>query len=109
MRPSKQKIKALKAYFQGKPVLRAYLFESFARDDADRKSDVDILVELEYSPKRGLIFLGMQPELEALLSKKVNLLTTDGISPYMWSYIEADKTIVYERPDKRSPSVLLQG
>lgn len=101
MRLSKQKIRALKAYFQDKPVLRAYLFGSFARGDADSKSDVDILVELDYSQKTGLIFFGMQPELEALLNKEVDLLTTDGVSPYMRSYIEADKTIIYERPDKR--------
>ncbi len=101
MHLSKQKLKAITAYFQDKPVLKAYLFGSYARGDADRKSDVDIVVELDYSQKTGLIFFGMQVELEELLCKKVDLLTTDGISPYIRPYIEADKTLIYERSDRR--------
>lgn len=101
MRLSKQKLKAIAAYFQDKPVLKAYLFGSYARGEADRKSDVDILVELDYTQKTGLVFFGMQPELEELLGKKVDLLTSDGLSPYVKPYIEADKTLIYERKTRR--------
>lgn len=101
MHLSKQKLNAIRAYFQDKPVLKAYLFGSYARGEANRKSDVDILVELDYTQKTGLIFFGMQVELEELLRKKVDLLTTDGISPYIRPYIEADKTMIYERANRR--------
>ena len=49
MHLSAQKLKTIRTYFQDKPVLKAYLFGSYARGEADRKSDVDILVELDYS------------------------------------------------------------
>ena len=101
MHLSKQKLNAIRVYFQDKPVLKAYLFGSYARGDADRKSDIDIVVELDYSQKTGLIFFGMQVELEELLKKKVDLLSADGISPYIRPQIEADKTIIYERTNRR--------
>ncbi len=101
MRLSKQKLKAIAAYFQGKPVLKAYLFGSYARGEADRKSDIDILVELDYSQKIGLAFFGMEAELEELVGKKVDLLTSEGLSPYVKPYIETDKILIYERGHRR--------
>ncbi|MBK8920836.1 MAG: nucleotidyltransferase domain-containing protein [Saprospirales bacterium] len=97
MRLSREKLKSIATYFQDKPVLRAYLFGSYARGEADRNSDIDILVELDYSKKIGLAFFGMQMDLEALLNKKVDLLSTEGISPHVKPYIELDKTLIYEK------------
>jgi len=51
-------------FFKGKPVLKAYLFGSFSREEADDNSDVDILVELDYSVPVGLEFVKMQLELQ---------------------------------------------
>lgn len=52
-----QSILSIKNYFRDKPVLKAYLFGSFARNEANEKSDVDILVELDYSHPIGLEFI----------------------------------------------------
>ncbi|MCW5922105.1 MAG: nucleotidyltransferase family protein [Saprospiraceae bacterium] len=101
MRLSKQKLKAIAAYFQDKPVLKAYLFGSYARGEANRKSDIDILVELDYTQKIGLAFFGMEAELEKLLGRKVDLLTSESLSPYVKPYIEADKILIYERGHRR--------
>ena len=49
MRISNENIEIIQNYFKDKPVLKAYLFGSFARGDADSQSDFDILVELDYS------------------------------------------------------------
>ena len=98
---SKQKLKTLTTYFQDKPVLKAYLFGSYARGEADRKSDIDILVELDYNQRIGLAFFGWHIELEELLKKKVDLLTSDGLSPYVKPYIETDKVLIYERENRR--------
>ncbi len=97
MHLSKQKLNLITNYFQDKPVLKVYLFGSYARGEADRKSDVDILVELDYSQKVGLMFFGMESELEGLLRKKVDLVSANGLSPYIKPYIEADKKLIYER------------
>lgn len=72
------------------PQLRAYgiqrmgLFGSFARDHAiHKKSDVDFLVDFKKGEKtfRNLMNLGYF--LEDLLGRKVELVTTESLSPYI--------------------------
>jgi uncharacterized protein len=87
----------LKKYFSGKPVKKAYLFGSYARNTAVKgSSDIDILLELDYSTPIGMKFFSFQRELEALLNNKVDVLTSDGISKYVLPYIEKDKILIYE-------------
>jgi predicted nucleotidyltransferase len=45
MRLDESKIASIKAYFKTRPVLKAYLFGSYARGQADLQSDIDILVD----------------------------------------------------------------
>jgi predicted nucleotidyltransferase len=89
----------LSRYFSGKPVLRAYLFGSYARGDADEKSDVDVLVELDYDQDGSIwgAYVAMQDELRQKLGKKVDLVSTDGMSKYIAPFINQDKVLVYER------------
>ncbi len=54
------------------------IFGSVARGEADEKSDVDILVELE--PERSLFDLGgLLMDLENLLGRKVDVVTGRGL------------------------------
>lgn len=87
----------IKKYFIGKPVLRAYLFGSEARKESNKNNDIDILVELDYSKPIGLEFIKMQIELDKLLNKKVDLLSSNGISKYIRPFIEQDKILIYEK------------
>lgn len=80
-----------------KPVLRAYLFGSQARNESDDNSDVDILVELDYSKPIGLLFVRMQLELEELLKRKVDLLSSKGMSKHIQPFVEQDKILIYEK------------
>ncbi|MFH0758102.1 MAG: nucleotidyltransferase domain-containing protein [Bacteroidota bacterium] len=57
-------IEAIKSYFKTRPVLKAYLFGSYVRGEADAKSDIDILVDLDYSQSIGLQFIQMKLDLE---------------------------------------------
>ncbi len=84
-------------FFKGKPVLKAYLFGSFSREEADDNSDVDILVELDYSVPVGLEFVKMQLELQELLERKVDLLTVKSLSKYLTPIIDEEKILIYER------------
>ena len=86
----------LRKYFAGKPVKRAYLFGSYARNTAAKDSDIDILLELDYSQPIGMKFFSFQRELEDLLHNKVDVVTSDGISKYVLPYIEKDKILIYE-------------
>lgn len=87
-------------FFSGKPVKKAYLFGSYARNEGSNTSDIDILVELDYEYPIGMKFFGYQDELEKLLNRKVDLVSTDGISKYVKPLIDKDKILIYERKIK---------
>lgn len=89
----------LQQYFAGIPVKKAYLFGSVARNEAREESDIDILVELDHSTPIGMLFFVFQSDLEELLHKKVDLVTTEGISKHVKPYIDRDKILIYERHD----------
>lgn len=84
-------------YFKDKPVLKAYLFGSFARSETDNNSDIDILVELDYTKPVGLEFVKMQLDLQNLFNRKVDLITEKALSKYIKPNIDKDKVLVYEK------------
>jgi len=90
-------IDRIKKFFNNKPVLKAYLFGSYARGDANENSDIDILVELDYSQQIGLEFVQMQLDLQDLLQHKVDLLSAKAVSKYIYPFIENDKYLIYEK------------
>ncbi len=90
-------LQTIRAFFADKPVMRAYVFGSYARGDADETSDVDLLVELDYAQPVGLEFVGMKLDLEERLGRRVDLVSSRGLSPRLLPYIEPQKTLVYER------------
>jgi predicted nucleotidyltransferase len=94
---SDHEISLLQKYFADKPVVRAYLFGSYARNTHVRGvSDIDILLELDYSKPIGMRYFSFQQELEDLLQGKVDVVTSDGISKYVLPHIEKDKILIYE-------------
>ncbi len=90
-------IKVINDYFQGKPVLRAFLFGSFSRNEASKESDIDILVELDYSQHIGMGFITMKFDLEERLHRKIDLVSTNAVSKYILPFINTDKRLIYER------------
>ena len=89
--------KVISDYFQNKPVLRAYLFGSYVRGEANEQSDVDILIELDYSQSIGLTFVEMQFDLQDILSRKVDLVSERGLSKFIKPFIEKEKELIYAR------------
>jgi hypothetical protein len=70
-------------------IVKAGIFGSYARGEAKKNSDMDILVE---PPKGiGFGFAGIQLELEEKLGKKVHLVTYRSIHPYIKKNILADE------------------
>jgi uncharacterized protein len=59
------------------------LFGSFARNEMTSDSDVDILVEFEPSKKTFDNFMNLAFFLEGVLSRKVDLITRESLSPYI--------------------------
>lgn len=67
MNLSKENKLVLQQFFSNKPVKKAYVFGSYARNEANKDSDIDIMVELDYDQPIGMKFFSFQPELEDLL------------------------------------------
>lgn len=88
---------AIADYFKTQPVVKAWLFGSFARGEETPLSDVDLLVQLDYSKLDGFGFFGMWGDLERLLDRKVDLVTEAGLAPYTRESVERDKQLIYER------------
>ncbi len=88
-------IEAIKNYFRTRPVLKAYLFGSYVRGSADKQSDIDILVDLDYSQKIGLQFIQMKIDLESLLNSKVDLVSSNGMSKHIKPIVDSEKKLIY--------------
>jgi len=97
MKLEANKIERVRNYFKTSPVLKAYLFGSYARNEADNNSDIDILVDLDYSQKIGLQFIQMKIDLEKILNKEVDLVSSNGLSKYMKPIIDREKELIYAR------------
>lgn len=91
------KIESIKNYFKTRPVLKAYLFGSYVRGVADNKSDIDILVDLDYTQKIGLQFIQMKLDLEKLLNSEVDLVSSNGMSKYIKPLVDVEKRLIYEK------------
>jgi len=97
MQLTQQELEELRAYFASTPVVNAYVFGSFARGEADAKSDVDILVDLDRSVPFGLGFFGMVGDLQELLGRHVDVVTREALSPHVKPYVDRDLLPIYAR------------
>ena len=87
----------MKEFFSEKPIIKTFLFGSYARNEAEKGSDVDIMVELDYSKQIGIKFFSYHMELEKLLHRKVDLVTVDSLSPHISPAVNKDKILIYQR------------
>ncbi len=90
---------SLAEYFKTQPVLKAWLFGSFSREEQTPDSDVDILVLLDKSRPIGLKFFGMWSDLEDLLGRKVDLVSEGTLLPFAQESANKDKILIYERTE----------
>jgi len=71
------------------------LFGSFARDEANEKSDIDILYEIEENKKLSMFqYLKLIGELENNFHTKIDLVRTTTLKPQIKSYIYQDLVYV---------------
>ncbi|MCC2547569.1 nucleotidyltransferase domain-containing protein [Hymenobacter sp. BT175] len=92
-----QQLETIRTFFRTQPVLKAYLFGSYARGEADEQSDVDLLVELDYEHLNALDFFLWREYLTGLLGKKVDVVS--GLKPdsRFARTIEPDLQPIYEK------------
>ncbi len=86
-------------YFKTQPVLKAWLFGSFARGEETPDSDIDILFVPDYSGKPFTLFTqgAMYMDLSELLGRNVDLVVDGTLRPFAADSVERDKELIYER------------
>ena len=85
-------------YFKTQPVLKAWLFGSYARGEETPVSDVDLLVE--YDDNIGVSLLkhaGMICDLEKILNRPVDLAEDGTLRPRIAESVNREKKLIYER------------
>ena len=90
--------KIIADYFKTQPVLKAWLFGSYARGEETEKSDVDILILPDKTQHFSLFTLsGMYEDLKELLGREVDIITVGGLMPFARESADRDKILIYER------------
>ena len=93
-------IKKIQEYFATQPVLKAWLFGSYARGEQTPESDIDILVVFDQETGKGVSLLDhvrMICDMEDLFGKKIDLITEGTLLPFAQRTAEKDKQLIYER------------
>lgn len=72
------------------------VFGPAARGEDTDESDIDPLVEFT-EPKSLLDLVGLEQEFEDALGRKVDLVTTGSLSPYLRDQVIREAQVLYER------------
>ena len=84
---------AIRSCMAANKIEHAYVFGSYARNEAGPGSDVDVAVDM--LPSANLLDLvGFQQDLEDKLGLRVDVTTRRSIAPRLRSFIEPDLTPV---------------
>ena len=71
------------------------IFGSYARNESDSDSDLDILVS--FADRKSLLDLvRIERELSELIGIKVDLLTENAVSPLIKKRIKQEEQVIYE-------------
>lgn len=85
-------------YLKTQPILKAWLFGSFARGEETPLSDVDILVQYDENARISLLkHCAIMNDLEELLDRKVDLVEEGELLPFAVESANHDKKLIYER------------
>ncbi len=76
-------------------IKRISVFGSYARNEATPKSDLDLIVEFPEGTSL-LDHVGIEIELSEALNMKIDLLSRNGISPYIKDQVLKEAIVIYE-------------
>ena len=88
---------AIADYFKTQPVVRAWIFGSFARGEETPMSDVDLLVQYDEDGISLLKHAAMICELEKLLDRSVDIVEDGTLRPRVRERVNQDRKLIYER------------
>ena len=92
-------IETIREYFKTQPVLKAWIFGSYARGEETEDSDVDILVKYDDTDSTvGLMKIAsMYVALKKMLNREVDLVEEGTLLPFAVASADNDKILIYER------------
>jgi predicted nucleotidyltransferase len=70
------------------PIKNIAIFGSYSRNEQNKKSDIDILVE--FNGPIGIEFIDLAEELEEILHSRVDLISKNGIKKTYYNYLKKD-------------------
>jgi len=73
---------------------RVYLFGSYARNEQDEQSDIDL--RIDKGRLRGLDFISFAMDTEEALGKHVDVVTTKSLDSDFLLKIQNDEVLLYE-------------
>src|SRR6266540_363887 len=76
-----------KETLQGYGVKQIGLFGSYVRGESNKESDIDFLVDFEKEKKKLTNLISLGEFLESLFNRKVDIVTPQGLSPYIGPHI----------------------
>ena len=88
---------AIADYFKTQPVMKAWLFGSFARGEETPLSDVDLLVQYDEGGISLLKHAAMICELEKILNRPVDIAEEGTLLPFAAESANREKKLIYER------------
>jgi len=96
---STEMIETIREYFKTQPVLKAWIFGSYARGEETEDSDVDILVKYDDTDSTvGLMKIAsMYVALKKMLNREVDLVEEGTLLPFAVESADNDKILIYER------------
>ena len=95
---TKVMIQLIADYFKTQPVLKAWIFGSFARGEETEDSDLDILVEYDKNARISLLTIShMMGELEKSTGRRIDLIEDGCLLPFAVESANRDKVLIYER------------
>ena len=84
-------------YFKTQPVLKAWLFGSFARGEETPLSDIDLLVEYDKGGVSLLKHAAMICELEKILGRPVDIVQEKLLRRHVRESVNQHRKLIYER------------
>lgn len=97
--PDQSIIDIIREYFSTQPILRAWIFGSYARGEQTPDSDIDILVDFDHQNARITLFtlVEIADTLREKTSKEIDLVENGRMLPFAQRTADNDKLLIYER------------
>ena len=83
-------------FLKSKGATKVAVFGSYVRNEENSNSDIDVIIDFKKHSMGLFEFVGIQQELSEKIGIKVDLLTEEGISPYLIKNIRKEMKVLYQ-------------